>query len=559
MFWNMDFHINDYEVRTSTHELLYKGCSQKVEPLVYQLLIFMLENPSRVLSRSELVRKVWRSRVISDSALSATICAARKAIGDTGKAQACIKTVSGSGYRFVAKFTCTEESINAVSRNNAVGFNNVESPNNAEGSNNVVHHDFQQKKLEQEPYSLNLPDKPSIAVMNFVNMGSSGKGVLLAYGLTAEVNSALARLPHLFVIARASSASLAQQELLPNEISKRLGVRYLVYGNIKNTVKRVRLTLSIVDAVHNSEIWSEHYDRTLDDVPQLQDEIIQSIVTTIDSSVEQAEIERAFLVPTEDLSAWEYYHRGLCYINSTKAEDVDKAQQYFQKSTQLDSRFARAHASLSYIYTNRQLLNVAESSDNDNFNKAFEYAQLSIELCKNDSMGYMSLGRVSYFLKKYEQALLCIEQGIFLSPNLTHCHFLKGMIAESTCDYVNAHQYLDRAERLSPYDPLQFAIKMVRAISFAHQKDYTKAVETSIQATQYPKAFFTTYAIAAACHQLAGDSKQAKLYANKVLLLKPNYSVEIYQRLIPHKDESTRSDFINAMLDTGIPQVSHSS
>ena len=331
----MKFYIDKYQFCTDKQELLYKGIPQEIEPQIFRLLVFMLSNPDRVLSRAELVRQVWKSSVISDSAISAAISSARRAIGDTGYKQKYIKTVSGSGYRFIAKFRRdTGKKTQIVS--------SITRPKTS---------------FPQVSEIIELPDKPSIAVMDFVNTGGEKRGDLFAFSLTTEINAYLARIPHFFVIARASSTHVSKKGLLPQAIYRCLGVRYLVYGNIHYSPHRLRLTLSIVNAIENTEIWSEHYDRSLEDIIQTQDEIAHSIVVAIDSAIEHAEIARAFQSPFKNLSAWESYYRGIWHMQQTKNQDVKLAKEFFEKSIALMPRFSRAYAGLSYIHTNRVLLN----------------------------------------------------------------------------------------------------------------------------------------------------------------------------------------------------------
>ena len=173
---------------------------------------------------------------------------------------------------------------------------------------------------------------------------------LLATGLTTDINASLARQAHFFVIARASSHHISKKELAANEAGESLGVRYLIYGNVKQIAKRIRVSISVVDAMNNTEIWAEHFDRTLDGFFQMQDDITHAVVTTIDSKIEQAEINRSFLIPTENLSAWESYHRGLWYIDRTSIKDVESAQYFFKKAIKQDNRFLSCLCRLS-LYT----------------------------------------------------------------------------------------------------------------------------------------------------------------------------------------------------------------
>ncbi len=528
----MNYQLNNYEIKTETRELLYKGKPQHVEPLIFKLLLFMLENPDRVLSRDELIETIWESRVISDSALSASISAVRHALGDTGNKQNCIKTVSGSGYRFIANFTCVE--------NDTAGLKLKEKA----------------QPYKEEQKLLALPDKPSVAIMDFINIGSNENGVLLASGLTTEINSALARLPPFFVISRASASIISKQNLSSKEISGRLGVRYLVYGNLEQVEKRIRITFSVIDAVHNTEVWSEHFDRSLDDILQIQNDITNIVILATDAAIEHAEVERSFLVPTEDLSAWENYYRGSWHKNQTTLNDMDQAQHYFKKALSLDSRFSRAYASLAYTQLSHELLKNKPSLDDTEIKKALSNAMLSVNLDRHESMGYMSQGRALFFAKEYKQSLAMLDQGISQNPNYFHCHSIKGTVAAHLGRDAEAQQHLDIAERLSPLDPLQFYIKMARAITLVNQKRYDEAADCSLQGTTYPNAYFTTYVVAAACLQLAGRDKQAQQYTQQALKIKPDYSVNLYQSRSPNKNKRENSVFIKAMLDAGIPQES---
>ncbi len=187
----MIYYFFNYEINTDTQELLYKGKLKKIEPKIFKLLVFMLENPDRVLSREELMSEVWGKQIISDSALSATICAARHAIGDSGSKQQCIKTVSGSGYRFIVEFSCNKnsESISDIQLESQL----ATSQDNIESSNTLPL--ITASYYEKKPESLKLPDKPSIAIMDFIDIGATEKGGLFAYAMTVDINASLGIVP----------------------------------------------------------------------------------------------------------------------------------------------------------------------------------------------------------------------------------------------------------------------------------------------------------------------------------------------------------------------------
>ncbi len=552
----MNYNIGEYEIREDSRELLHNGVPEKVEPLIFRLLLFLINNPDRALSREELINSVWDSRIISDSALSATICSARHAIGDTGNRQEYIKTLSGFGYRFVSEFNPDEEKIDSdkiISKQAQVQENISQLKPKINQCESIP---ISESTLSYHQEPLELPDKPSIAIMDFVDISPSEESSLLSDGLATEINSGLARLPHFFVIARASASILSKQRLMPTEISQRLGVRYLVYATTKRLNQRTQITLSVIDATHNCEIWSEHYDYKLDDLALAQSEIVKDIVTAIDSVIEQAEIDRAFIIPTENLSAWENYHRGLWHIHRTTEKDIFTAQHFFEKAISLDPRFSRAYAGLSYTYTSHKIFSATSLESIKDTDKAFEFAYKSNDYCKREAMAYMALGRASFFVKEHELALNFFEEGIQLDTNYYHCFYMKGIVAAHSNNDDQALQLLESASRLSPFDSLQFSNMMGRATAFANKKQYDEAAEWGIRASSHPNAYFTTHAITAACLQLADRPEEARNFANKVLVLNPYYSIEIFKRLTPHANEATRELFIKAMIASGIPEIS---
>ncbi|MFK5947432.1 MAG: winged helix-turn-helix domain-containing protein [Methylococcales bacterium] len=529
----MTFTIGDYLIDTDTHELFRDGLPQKIEPLIFKLLLFMLQNSDRVLSRDELIKGVWKSHVISDSALSAAISTTRNAIGDNGKKQRCIKTVSGSGYRFIAPFKCTESLKTLLD----TGSSSVEAP--------IV-----------PAVTLELPDTPSLAVMNFIDIDNHQS--LLATGLTTDINAALSRQPHFFVIARASAHNISKKDLAANEAGECLGVRYLIYGNVKHIAKRIRVSISIVDAMNNTEIWSEHFDRTFDDFFQMQDDITNAVVKTVDSRIEQAEIKRSFIVPTENLSAWENYHRGLWYIDRTSIKDVDSAQFFFKKAIKQDNRFSRAFAGLAYTYTSRRLLDhsMIKTSDQD-IVKSMDYAQRSIDFCSNEVNGYMSLGRALVFSNKVPQALVVIENATELSPNNAQSHILKALSAIRLGKSALCLESLEKAERLNSHsDTSLFQVYMARTLLMLDLEKYDDAAYFSTLAIHHNSYYFLIYALAAACHQLANKRQKAVQYAAQALVFLPSCTIDSCQRVMSCSKKH-RELFTKALVDAGIPKVSY--
>lgn len=398
-----------------------------------------------------------------------------------------------------------------------------------------------------------LPDKPSLAVLDFKDLGSHAEGAVLANGLAADLNTRLAQLSNLFVIARASSTRIAAQGLSPRNVSRKLGVRYLVSGSTQRQDKRVRVTVTLLDATDESEIWSEHFDRPLDDLFEIQDDITNAVVATIEPAIERAEMQRALLKPPESLNAWEFYHRGLWHCFRFTAADSEQAHDYFARALERDPNFSRAHAGRSFAHYSRAFLNSVPDVSRE-IEKSLEAAGQSVGLDGRDSMGHWALGRSLFLSRRHDEALASIDQALSINPNYAQGHYAKGFIGiHAGLEDPSLHD-LDRAERLSPFDPLLFAMKSSRGVSLALQGNYEKAAPWAIGATHQPNAHFHIHAIAAAILELAGRSDDAKSNAEWVLRREPNYTVEVYQRSFPHKDEGHREAMLGALARAGIPR-----
>ena len=396
-----------------------------------------------------------------------------------------------------------------------------------------------------------LPHRPSLAVLDFAELGTHPDGAVLARGLAVDLNSRLAQLPSLFVIARQSAARIDAVRLTPREIGARLGVRYLISGSTQRQAKRVRTTVTLMDASDESELWSEHFDRSLDDTFEVQDEITNSVIAAIEPAIEQAEMERALLKPPDSLSAWEFFHRGLWHCFRFTLKDNEIAHQFFMEAVKLDPRFARAHAGISFTHYSRAFLHTVPDMERE-IRESLQAARRAVDLDGRDAMGHWSLGRALFLSRRHDDALLAIDHSLAVNPNYAQGHYARGFVGIHTQIDDTSLPSLDKAQRLSPFDPLLFAMKASRAISLANQGMCEEAASWSIRGTQEPNAHFHIYAVAAACLELAGRAADAKNNARWVLDRRPDYTVEMFRRSFPHKDEAGRQPMLAALARAGI-------
>ena len=270
----MQFLFDDHTLDVDRRELRRGAERIAVEPQVFDLLVYLVQNRDRVVSKGDLIASVWGGRIVSDSTLTSRINAARKAIGDSGGDQKLIRTVPRKGLRFVAT---------VLTRSNAVS-----TPDEIPGLSRPA---------------LPLPDRPAIAVLPFTNMSGDPEQEYFSDGISEDIITALSELRWFFVIARNSSFIYKGKAVHMKQVAEELGVGYVVEGSVRKSGDRVRITVQLNDVATGSHIWGERYDRDLADVFAVQDEITEAIVAAIEPQIYARESFRAQRKPPDNMDA----------------------------------------------------------------------------------------------------------------------------------------------------------------------------------------------------------------------------------------------------------------
>ncbi len=334
---------------------------------------------------------------------------------------------------------------------------------------------------------LPLPDKPSIAVLPFDNMSGDPDQEFFADGIAEDIITQLSKFRSLFVIARNSSFSFKGQALDIKEVGQKLGVRYVVEGSVRRAGNRVRITAQLIDAVADAHLWAEHYDRELDDIFAVQDEVTQAIVTAIEPTLGSAELERARRVPTGKLDAWEAFQRGLWHVFRYKRDDNAKAQEFFRRATEIDGGFAPAHAGLAYTLFLSVMLGFGDDPALS-VAAAYEAAQRAVALDPDDAFCQMTIGRIHEMTGAHDAAISAYEKALALNPNDASAHYLMGWALVFSERPEEGLQYVDDAIRLSPRDPRLWGFLTSKGMAFIAMARFEEALAWCRKATAQPNA-----------------------------------------------------------------------
>jgi adenylate cyclase len=433
------------ELDIERRELRRDGRTIVLPPQIFDLLVYLVRNRDRVVSKDDLLAAVWGGRAVSDSAMTTAINAVRKAVGDNGNAQAVIRTLHRKGIRFVGTI---------------------------EGTDNLV------PAASALPTRLALPDKPSIAVLPFSNMSSDPEQEFFADGIAEDITTALSRYPSLFVIARNSSFTYKGQPVDVKQVGRDLGVRYVLEGSIRKAGSRIRVTGQLAEAETANHVWAERYDRELIDIFDVQDEIAAAVTMAIAPAIADAERQRASRKSPESLDAWTAYQRGLWHLSRLTAAETAAAERFFQQAIDLDPNFAGGYIGLA-----QALNHAATTFQTRDFRETQaeleRLAHRAVALSDADAEAHSSLSWALLARRDYPGALAEAERALALNPNLARAHGTLGQTLIFMGRPADGLPHIETCIRLDPRDPAITIRSTQIAMGLYFARDYSRAVEAA--------------------------------------------------------------------------------
>jgi TolB-like protein/Tfp pilus assembly protein PilF len=511
----MQYRFDKFVLDTALFALLADGRTVEIEPQVLKLLEYLIENRDRVVSRDELLDKVFGRRFVTDNALTVRIRAARSAVGDSAKAQKVIATVQGGGYRFVS---------------NVVVMSHVEAQREQTASAGEAGADRSDLSTAE----------PTVAVLPFEVIGDAEGDTTIARGLVHDVTTRVARSRTMFVIARGTAFQFESGAHDVREIGTSLGVRYVVQGAVQISGNKIRVSIGLASTESGQEVDSWQYNKQLGDVLVIQDEIATLIVSNIETEVQKREMQRSTLIPSSNLDAWSAYHRGLSHMYRFRMKECDHAEVFFRRAIDLEPNVPRPYAGLSFVNYERAYLNL----DNDRKNslrKAFDYAHEAIAVDPLDPMSHWAMSRVQFLRGDLDAARNSISESTDLNPSYATAQYFLGWVSMQLGDHELGLERIDLSRRLSPYDPLIYGMLGVSAMSLVLMGRYDEAMERCDEALKHPDLHYQAYAMGVVIFSIAGEIELAKECLRRVLAVKSDYDIEEFFSVNAfQKDEDVR-------------------
>jgi adenylate cyclase len=521
-----------------------------ITPQVFDLLAHLIRNRDHVVSKDDLIDAIWKGRIVSDAAVTTRLNAARNAIGDSGEEQRLIKTLPRKGFRFVGS---------VLEQQGSTSTGAPEEPRRPD---------------------LTSPNKPSIAVLPFNNVSPHPEQEYMVDAIVDDIITELSRFSELFVIARNSSFQYKGKATDVRQIGRDLGVRYVLEGSLRRGGDRIRISAKLIDAVTGTHRWAEHYDRTLEDVFAVQDEVVRTIVAILTAHVRMAETERSRTKPPRSWQAYDYYLKAIvAYSSFDRSFEVDhlyEARRLLQQSLDVDPDYARSYAVLAQTYVAAWYIRLdADFLNPGALDQAYQFARKSVEIDPNLPEAHAQLGFALMARHELDASIAAFERANALNPNYVNWYF--GVALVRAGDPRRAIEIINRYVRLDPL-AAPFASGV---LGFAHYmiKDYAAALPLLIAERTHLQAGAIDalpdngplvsqrdcvsvspnmrggHVWLAATYAQMGKLKEARKEIAEVVRIEPNYTIGgIARPTITFKNAEDDHHYFDGLRKAGLPE-----
>ncbi|MDA9391661.1 adenylate cyclase 3 [Bradyrhizobium sp. CCBAU 45394] len=493
----MRYFFEDYALDTDRRELYRATDLIVVPPQVFDLLDYLIRNRERVVSKDDLISAVWNGRSVSDAALTTRLNAVRGAIGDSGEKQRFIKTLPRKGFRFIGQV----QEVRDVAAPN---------PDDAPQSAPAI------------------PDRPSIAVLPFANMSGDPEQEYFADGMVDEITTALSRFKGLFVIARNSSFTFKGKAVDIKDAGRRLGVRYVLEGEVRKAQGKVRITGRLIEAATGTHIWADRFERDMTDIFALQDDVTLAVVSAIRPRLFQAELALASRRRPEDLTAYDLYLRAIQKIVPSTREGLAEGLRLAQRAMELDPGFAGAAALAGACHSENVVRNYAIDPQFER-KEAVRLMRLALSLDDGDPDTLAGVALISALLVgDCESEIEMSDRAVKLNPNSYYAWHRRGWVYEIAGQPEEAIRSFERSMRMSPVDPQAFIALTGIACALIELRRFDEAIIAAKKALRLNPCYPGPYRCLVAAFAHLGRDAEAREAAARMLETDPDFTISAW-------------------------------
>jgi len=402
----------------------------------------------------------------------------------------------------------------------------------------------------REKMAFPLPDKPSIAVLPFVNISGDPQQEFFSDGLTEDLITALSKVPHLFVISRQSTFTYKGKPVKVKQVSEELGVRYVLEGSVRKAGDKVRVTGQLIDALTGHHLWAERYDRDIKDIFAVQDEITKNIITALQVKLTYGEQAHVMGKGTKNLEAFIKCLQSLSSLHTHTKEGNALGRKLAEESIALDPGYPRPYVALAQTYMLDILLGATESPEKS-MATANQLLKKAIVLDDSEPDAHSVLGYMYIMMGQHDKAIAEAERSVSLNPNAFHNLSRLSFVLLNSGRPEEAISVLKNARRLSPIETPQ-AYFLILTMAYRLTGQYKEAIETAKEALQHVPNNIFIYLQLAATYSMMGRGEEARAAAAEVLKINPKFSLEQFAKTIYLKNKVDKDRTLEALRKAGL-------
>ncbi|MEJ2142221.1 MAG: FlgO family outer membrane protein [Gammaproteobacteria bacterium] len=524
----MRYQFVDFTLDTDLFELSKDGQRLPGEPQVIELLVLLVENRERVVSKDEINEQVWKGRIVSEAALSSRIKSLRQLLGDDGKNQNFIRTIHKRGFRFVAPLKNEDEQSGA---NEKLAASEISASDNTN----------------------NKPNRPTVAVLPFVNLSDAADQEYFSDGICSDIITHLSKHRWLDVVARNTTFGYKGKSKDIRQIGKELNVDYVVEGSVQRGGNKIRVSAHLINANNGRHVWADRYDGEIEDIFNLQDQITEKIVARIEPEIGFAERNRVVHERPANLKAWDCYHLGIYHFFKFTAKDNLEAQRLLKLSQQQDQNFGEAYAWWAYavilgmvywdIRPSQQLLD-----------EALAACDTAVSLDRQNASFHALKARILLARREYDAAITENQIAIELNPTFAAAHCGLGDSLAYEGNYEQSINCFEKSIELSPNDPQLWAFFTYGALALLFKHDFAKALEWLERATTIPNYQYWTTSHKVVALVGLDRIEEARETVTKLLKQNPDFCLSFArEKLFYLKKDDQINLYMESLAKAGVP------
>ncbi|MEJ2142382.1 MAG: tetratricopeptide repeat protein [Gammaproteobacteria bacterium] len=516
------FMVGNWLVEPAIERISKGELEEKVEPRVMDLLVCLASQPGEVISREDLESQVWSGMVVGYDALSSAMIKLRKAFHDDSRHPQVFQTVSKKGYRLIAEVRPAGSALEEKGQRTINYFNNRSWQLGIGVSLALIFVAIFYASTDHTAETSDVVEIPSIIVLPFVNRSDDQGQEYFSDGITEDIITDLSRISNLQVMASNTSFRYKGQVVKPEEINKELGVHFMLEGSVRKAGGKLRINSQLIDTRNGYHVWAERFDRDLDQVFAVQDELTRNIVNALAVKLTDQEETSLARVSTNNFQAYEHFLLGQKYARERTREGFNRARDEFREAIKLDPQYARSYGALAIVLS-RMATNAFTDSPVEFEDRALEMARKAVELNNTLPHAYWALSFVHMYRNEFKEAEKYVTQALAIAPNYADGYGLLALIHNRLGNADKAIELIQKGMKLNPHYTWDYPYNLGRA--YYYKGNYDKAIELLRTAlarnefTMQPRLYLT------ASLSAAGMMDDAEWEVEQILTINPRMTI----------------------------------